>query len=181
MPGEAGDGVDGADAANGSVQVGEAAQPETPSSSAQRAPADDVNRVHLDTFTIVVPPGWDRVRQSEGKDGVALYLHGPDFGQERLRLAVSVSPLAARQTLEQLVTAYTNDLGAEKLLVNERVNLGARPARLLKFTNSDGLNHVLLAVYKQQAHVVVMVSPGGEGDDDLSTFNRVMQTFQYRE
>lgn len=140
---------------------------------------EDPNRVELETFTIIVPPGWERVRQS-GED-VVLYLVGPDLGQERLRLAISVRGLAPRQTLDQFADAYCADLSAQPLLMDERVNLGGRPARLVKFVNTDGLNHVLLSVYKQRAHVVAMVSPGGEGSDDLSTFNRVMQTFQYRE
>lgn len=144
-------------------------------------PVDDPGRVDLETFTIVIPPGWERVRQSAGGPDAVLYMLGPDLGQERLRLAISVSAVPPRQTLDEFAAIYCADLSAQPMLMDERVNLGARPARLVKFVNEEGLNHVLMAVYKQRAHVVVMLSPGGEGSDDLSTFNRVMQTFQYRE
>lgn len=164
--------ADVADASPNSVEA-------TPADA--QLPADDPSRVDLETFTIVIPPGWERVRQSAGGPDAVLYMLGPDLGQERLRLAISVSAVPPRQTLDEFAAIYCADLSAQPMLMDERVNLGARPARLVKFVNEEGLNHVLMAVYKQRAHVVVMLSPGGEGSDDLSTFNRVMQTFQYRE
>ena len=95
-------------------------------------------------------------------------------------MAISVSACPPSDS-DEFAAIYCADLSAQPMLMDERVNLGARPARLVKFVNEEGLNHVLMAVYKQRAHVVVMLSPGGEGSDDLSTFHRVMQTFQYRE
>ncbi len=172
-------------AAPAPASTGDAAEAAPSSADASaadtRVAADDPNRADFETFTVVIPPGWERVRQSAGGPDAVLYMLGPDLGQERLRLAISVTAVPPRQTLDEFAAIYCADLSAQPMLMDERVNLGARPARLVKFLNEEGLNHVLMAVYKQRAHVVVMLSPGGEGSDDLSTFNRVMQTFQYRE
>ena len=64
-----------ADAADASPNGVEAAPADA------QLPADDPSRVDFETFTIVIPPGWERVRQSAGGPDAVLYMLGPDLGR----------------------------------------------------------------------------------------------------
>ncbi len=155
-----------------------AGPPGPPTSSA----AQTAQVATYETFQIAIPQGWQRVPEHEGgESGVLLYLRGPLLDGQPLVIAAEVYPVAKGVTLAGFVNSFTAEWPLERLPVQRDVELCGQPAQAITFTNADGDNLVLFCLYKQQAHVIVMVAPAQTLPTHAKLFHEVLAGLQLYE
>lgn len=154
--------------------------PESPP-SANTPDTSPTNVADFPTFRMVIPEGWERLQEREGEDGAILFLRGPAAGDTNLVFAANVVPVAKGVTLNGFMSNYTSDWPIQEFPLNEDIKLCDQDAHIIGFTNGDGDNLVLFCIYKQAAHIIVMVAPSATMPQYINTFYSVVAQMQLYE